>query len=311
LITNKDDSMDQQSERPAQGDNYESRLEPITSRLWFERADDNNPFVAQQCLCAGFNLFEDVLGKAHWVEYLFLLFTQRQATALEARLLNDLAIALGNPGPRDHGVQAAMSAAAGGSTMAACLMAAIAVGAGQLGGAREIYYCMLLWQECCQDLAKWQTQLKHKQYLDYNQRHNGHCFDVWPALEHAPGFSPHGGECALPVQQTLTHLANITGETPASNLRWLALHRRALEQASGQPLAITGVAAATFCDLQLDAQQAELLFLLLRLPGAAAHALEQHRLGWRDYPFHPHGIKLTPESQQGTDATANSTPATP
>lgn len=34
-----------------------------------------------------------------------------------------------------------------------------------------------------------------------------------------------------------------------------------------------------------------MLFLLLRLPGAAAHSLEQKKLGWRKYPFF--GDKLT------------------
>ena len=48
---------------------------------------------------------------------------------------------------------------------------------------------------------------------------------------------------------------------------------------------MTGVAAAALFDLGFTAEQAEMLFLLLRLPGAAAHALEQQALGWRKFPF--------------------------
>jgi citrate synthase len=51
------------------------------------------------------------------------------------------------------------------------------------------------------------------------------------------------------------------------------------------PLAMTGVAAAAFFDLEFTAQQAEMLFLLFRLPGAAVHALEQQDKGWRKFPF--------------------------
>ena len=36
-----------------------------------------------------------------------------------------------------------------------------------------------------------------------------------------------------------------------------------------------------------------MLFLLLRLPGAAVHALEQKKLGWRKYPFFGDGLTLT------------------
>ena len=36
-----------------------------------------------------------------------------------------------------------------------------------------------------------------------------------------------------------------------------------------------------------------MLYLMLRLPGAAVHALEQEKLGWRRYPFFNDGLKLT------------------
>jgi citrate synthase len=45
-------------------------------------------------------------------------------------------------------------------------------------------------------------------------------------------------------------------------------------------------------DLNLSIQQAEMLYLFLRLPGAAAHALEQQKYGWRYYPFFANGLEL-------------------
>ena len=58
-----------------------------------------------------------------------------------ARALEILTIALGNPGPRDPSVHAAMSAGVGGSPAAAALMAALAAGA-IVRRAREVLLAM-------------------------------------------------------------------------------------------------------------------------------------------------------------------------
>jgi len=104
--------------------------------------------------------------------------------------------------------------------------------------------------------------------------------DIWTPMEHAPGFDPHGVRCATPVLQTLTSLADI-GAGP--HLPWLAEQRVTLEASAGAPLAMSGVAAAACRDLTLSAEQGEMLYLLLRLPGAAAHALEQKQVGFKRF----------------------------
>jgi citrate synthase len=71
-------------------------------------------------------------------------------------------------------------------------------------------------------------------------------------------------------------------------------NRQQLEEAAGCPLAFSGVAAAALFDLGFAPEQAEMLYLLLRLPGAAVHSLEQEKLGWRKYPFFADGFKLNP-----------------
>jgi citrate synthase len=48
---------------------------------------------------------------------------------------------------------------------------------------------------------------------------------------------------------------------------------------------MSGVAAAAFSDLGFTPVQGEMLHLLMRLPGAAAHALEQWQYGHRKFPF--------------------------
>ncbi|HYJ11106.1 MAG TPA: hypothetical protein VEX18_18920, partial [Polyangiaceae bacterium] len=67
---------------------------------------------------------------------------------------------------------------------------------------------------------------------------------------------------------------------------WLEANLSVLEQTAGHPLSLVGVAAAAFADLDMRPEQGEMLFLLLRLPGAAAHALEQRESGHKRFPFY-------------------------
>ncbi|MEJ2574074.1 MAG: citryl-CoA lyase [Gammaproteobacteria bacterium] len=257
-------------------------VEKFRTRIWEEVSEPDNPFAAAACYCHGYDVYGDILGKASWIEYLYLLFRSERPSPQQTRLLEGLALALANPGVRDPSVHAAMSGGAGGSTNASCLMAALAVGAGQLGGAHEVYRAMEYWRQCGRDLAAWQQRL-----LDPPQEEH---IDIWPAMEHPPGFDPHGVSCATPVRQTLLYLAKCS---PGEHLPWLEEQRDALERAAELPLGMSGVTAATFMDLDFAPQAAEMTHLLLRLPGAAVHALEQREYGWRRFPFFANAINLT------------------
>lgn len=255
--------------------------ERIRSGLWFEEPEPDNPFAAKRALCAGYDVFGDILGKASWAEFVYLLFMGKRPTPEQTALLNDLSIAFANPGPRDHSVLAAMAGGAGGSTHAASLSAALAVGAGQLGGAHEVARCVEAWKSIGADLGAWKK-------LIANPSIEGRP-DIWPPVEHPPGFDPNGASCPTPVRQTLAHLASLScGKT----LPWLATHRRGLEESAGLPLAMSSVAAAALFDLGFNPAQAEMIYLILRLPGAGAHALEQQEKGWRSYPFYREGLEL-------------------
>lgn len=253
----------------------------IHTQIWEEVPELDNPFAAAACFCSGYDVFGDLLPNPSWIEYLFLLFRQQRPIPWQAKLLERLAVVTANPGPRDHSVRAAMSAGAGGSAHAACLMAALAVGAGQLGGAREVALAMDHWLDCRTDLDVWRGRLMQPPAVARA--------DTWPAMEHPAGFDPNGVRCATPIRQTLDFLA---GHHPAGVVDWLRRHRVELEAAAGCPLAMTGVAAAVLIELEFTPSQGEMLYLLLRLPGAAAHALEQMDYGWRRYPFFADGLEL-------------------
>lgn len=246
----------------------------VHTALWHETPEPDNPFAARVARCRGYDVFGEMLGSARWSDMLYLLFRGEAPSRAQADLLETLAVALANPGPRDASVHAAMCGGVGGSTAASCLMAALAVGAGALGGGREIFLALQAWAACGTDLAAWQARLATPPAPEAGS--------AWPAPDHAPGFDPHGAGTALPVRQTLQRLAQLQ---PGGALAWLARERAALEAAAGAPLALSGVAAAAYADLGLAPEQGEMLHLLLRLPGAAVHALEQRAGGYKQFPF--------------------------
>lgn len=248
----------------------------IHSRIWQEEPEADNPFATRVARCHGFDVYGEMLGNARWVDMLFLLFRGEPPSEPAALTLETLAVALANPGPRDPSVHAAMCGGTGGSPAAASLMAALAVGAGGLLGGREVLLACQDWNDCGHDLQAWCQRL-----------HNPHpavsSVSAWPPPEHPPGFDPHGLRMSQVVEQTLICLTNLS---PGTNLAWLNTHRNELERAAGLPLGLVGVVAATFTDLGFKPEEAEILYLIMRLPGAAAHALEQGALGHKKFPFY-------------------------
>jgi len=245
----------------------------IRTRIWREEAEPDNPFATRAAYCRGYDVYGAMLGQARWVEMLYLLLRDEAPSSAQADMLEALAVALANPGPRDASVHAAMCGGVCGSTAASSLMAGLAAGAGQLGGGREVLLVMEGWVACGNDLDAWRERLAGLEPITGS---------IWPTPEHPPGFDPHGVSTATCVKQTLACLA---GFACGPTLSWLEQNLPAMEAAAGCPLALSGVAAAAFADLGFAPEQGEMLHLLLRLPGAAAHALEQTAYGYKKFPF--------------------------
>lgn len=264
-----------------------SRRDVIRSRIWEEESELDNPFVARTCYCSGYDVFGDLLGKIGWTDYLHLLFRAEPANRAQLSITEGLAVVLANPGPREPSVRAAMCAGVGGSTYASSLMAALAVGAGQNGGARELALFMEAWRDFGTETPLWLDWLGTPQ--------SSRPVDIWPELEHPPGFDPNGVSCATPVLQAMDYLASLDPDGP---LRWLRDRRPVLEAAAGLPMSMVGLAATALWAAGFDPRAGEMLYLLLRLPGAAAHALEQERYGWRRFPLFSDAVQLA-EPQLG------------
>jgi citrate synthase len=144
-----------------------------------------------------------------------------------------------------------MCAGVGGSPAAAALTAALAVGAGGAGGAREVFLAMQDWLACGRDLAAW--QLRWSEQAKPSAEPPG----IWPAAEHPAGFDPLGVTTPTPVKQVLARLAMLDAD---SSCAWLQASLSAMEQAAGHPLSLLGVAAAAFTDLGMLPEEGEMLF---------------------------------------------------
>lgn len=258
------------------------KADVVHTRIWREEAEPDNPFATRAAWCRGYDVYGQLVGNTRWVEMLMLLLRDNLPSVGALDALEALAVAIANPGPRDPSIHAAMCGGVGGSTAAASLMAALSVGAGRNGGAREVYDAMQLWQSCGPDLDAW-------------LRHAGPAvsvpIEVWPDREHLPGFDPHGASTPTPVRQLLASVAAIGH---GANAAWLLANLDAAHAKVGLPLSICGIAACVFTDLGLAPAEGEMLYLLLRLPGAAAHALEQQGQGYRRFPFYP--VELDPSA---------------
>jgi citrate synthase len=261
--------------------------EAIHTRIWREEPETDNPYATRAAYCRGYDVFGQMVGNARWVEMLMLLFRDELPGAAGLDMLEALAVALANSGPRDPSVHAAMCGGVGGSSAAASLIAALSVGAGRYRGARELFDTMIAWEACGADLDAWDAYCRRDTREDI--------VDIWPRREHPPGFDPHGVSTATTVCQLLETLARI-GATP--RLSWLDAHRLELEKTVGLPLDISGVAAAAFADFGFTPNEGEMLYLLLRLPGAAAHALEQEGYGYKQFPFYPVKLEDDPAAKE-------------
>jgi citrate synthase len=246
----------------------------ITTALWQEEPEPTNPYAARVARCRGYDVYGQMLGRAGWADMLFLLFTGEAPSSAQKAVLESLAVAVANPGPRHPAVHAAECGGVAGSPAAACLTAALAVGAGAAGGAREVHRAVTAWQASKGELDPLAAELARVVAEP--------AIETWPAAEVWPGFDAHSHVCPLPVLQTLEHLMAVS---PGAALATLSRGRARLEAGAGRGLAMTGVAAAAYVDLGLGADAAEMLHLLLCLPGAASHALEQRRLGFKKFPF--------------------------
>lgn len=253
------------------------------SDIWLDEAQPENEFIAEQSYCRGYQVFGELTNKANIIEYWLLLFTGEKPNRLAVSMLKKIAIALANLGPRSEAIRAAMNAGVGGSSAASYLIAALAVGAGQHGGAREVFTLVNGFAQHGCDLQSWLHHIMHP-----NQDRTRE--DVWDEYQHIPGFNQHACRCSEGYLTLLEDLCEVA--SPNGPVYWLKQTREQLETYAGHPLNLSFIVASVMHELALNAEKAELLYLIMILPGAAVHALEAKHQGWKRFPFFGQAIAL-------------------
>lgn len=229
------------------------------TRLWQEIPDDENPYLAGQCRCHGYDILE-LAEKRSFMEVLFLLFRGELPARQEARLLETLFIAMINPGPRHPASRAAMNAAVSRTNTQHLLPIGLSVLSGSHLGGGEVLAAM----RYLADNLHQAPEAAATTCLAAPRPKEG---DFHPA----PGFgSRFGGIDPLPAQ-----LADILGAMPGAGatLRW-GKDFAAFLRPQAMGWLSTGIAAATLCDLGFTPWAGAGLFQLMNAPGILAHGLE-------------------------------------
>lgn len=240
------------------------------TEIWHEHASANNPYLTETCRCHGYELFELIQCRS-FVDVFYLLFRGELPSSKQARLLEILMIALINPGPRNPATRAAMNAGIGRTRPVHTLPIALTV----LGGtenAGEIEKAMMF---IIENLSS-DPQETAKRLTSQSSKPSQGDWRI------APGFGSHfGGIDPIPSQ-----IANLLIKQSDSNdaLNWCMQFSQTLNT-YGMGWLISGVAAATFCDLGMKPRAGGGLFQLLCAPGLLAHGLEQSDKAITGMPF--------------------------
>ena len=234
--------------------------ERTATKIWQEIENRHNPYLADSCLCHGYDLLE-LTHKRSFAEVLYLLFRGELPGTDEARLLEQLMIALINPGPRHPATRAAMTAAVGSTDRAHILPIALSIYGGGHLGATEVDTAM----DWLRIQRKHDPQkLAHELIADGTPPEEGD----WHI---APGFgSRFGGVDPMPAR-IANHLSTLPGKH--ETLSWGCAFANTL---NGHSLGwlTPAIAAAVFTDLGFSPRAGAGLFQLLGAPGLLAHGVE-------------------------------------
>ncbi|MFC1844579.1 citrate/2-methylcitrate synthase [Thermodesulfobacteriota bacterium] len=241
------------------------------TRIWSEESTADNPYLAEQCRCQGYDILE-LARQRSFVEVLFLLFSGELPTENQVGLLETLMIAFINPGPRHPATRAAMNTGVGKSRPVHILPIGLSVMGGAHLGGEETEAAM----RYIRKHQRIDPQAHAEELLAENQR------PVEGDWHIIPGFgSRFGGIDPLPKKT-----AQLLQEHPGcgDSIRWGNSFCKALSPAGLGWLA-PGVAAAVFCDLGFHPRSGGGLFQLVCAPGILAHGLEMANKPINAMPF--------------------------
>lgn len=240
------------------------------TRIWQEVPAEDNPYLAEECRCHGYDILE-LARKRSFVDVLHLLFHGEIPSAEQAELLESLMICLINPGPRHPAARAAMNAAVSRANPAHLLPIGLSVLSGAHLGGEEVAAAMgFLKNHLGSEPGEVAVDLLQEQPPPEGDWHV------------APGFGSRYGGIDPLSQKNIDYLMTLpaSGEMMNWGQRFVA-HL----SARGLGWLPTGVAAAVLGDLGFNHLAGAGLFQLLCAPGILAHGLELARQPLTAMPF--------------------------
>jgi len=235
----------------------EAFVDKTETRIWYEEPSKDNPYIAENNLCHGYDILE-LAKKRSFVDTLYLLFRGELPSKEDSIILEHLMIALINPGPRHPATQSAMNAGVGKTDPAHILPIGLTILGGEYSGASEVEPCMRFLRK--------NRKRPVNEVVDKLLKEKASDDDFL-----TPGFGSKFGSIEIMTQkfvdqilylnkdqQTLYWANEFSKKMNAYNVGWLP----------------TGLAAAVFSDLGFQPRTCIGLFQLLSAPGLLAHGME-------------------------------------
>lgn len=229
------------------------------TRIWEEIPYKENPYLAEQCRCHGYDILE-LARKRSFVDVLFLLFQGELPDGKQAKLLETLLISMINPGPRHPATRAAMNAGVGKTHGSHLLPIGLVVLGGNHLGGEEVTDAMFF-------LRKNRGNIPTHVAAELLQGEKPKKGD-WHI---APGF----GSRFNAIDPMPRQIVELLRTSPGSGdyIKWGNEFADSLLPHTMGWLS-PGVAAAVFCDLGFHPRAGAGMYQLLGAPGILAHSLE-------------------------------------
>ncbi len=245
--------------------------EKISTQIWHEHPCPENPYLPQSAYCYGYDLLE-LINKRSYTDVFYLIFRGELPTLEQSDLLEKLMVALINPGPRHPATRGAMIAGVGKTDPSLILPISLSIFSGTHVGAGCIEEAMIFMSE---NIDKNPGILAKNLLSNSKPPSEG---DWHPA----PGFGSRFNGIDMLTHEFAKRLSCMLGAGPA--LQWGEEFATSLKP-HGIGWLVTGVAAATFCDLGFHPRVGPGLFQLLCAPGLLAHGIELANKPFTAMPF--------------------------
>lgn len=262
----------------------ESFSKKITTKIWLEKPDNENPYNVSSSFCHGYSLGE-LITKKRFSDVLFLLFQGELPEKDQAKFFEALQIGLINLGPRHPATRAAMNAGIGKTDLAHILPISLTVLGGEYLGAVEVERSVRFLRK---NLRRNPSEIANSLYEELDIQRPGD-------LHIAPGFGSRFGSIDGAVKEVVQVLLSCKGVGQAMD--WANEFANSIANYNMGWLS-TGLAAAAFCDLGFQPRVGPGLYQLLCAPGLYAHGIEQAGKSLTDMPF-PEDKDYVLESELG------------